>query len=855
MPLKRCLSLNLAQINQLILNLLIKTNMKKTVLFLFFVLIYQGVKAQLYYNFNNLTGAPTSGIPSGFTASNVVARNTDKIADFFTATSASDIYPGRSGGGNITTAARGGNFASDTTGRSYFTFSITPSTTERVRIEKISFGSRSISSSGGPTGYVIRSSVDNYSSNYAIENINSNAVWTLYNSSLTKLIIGEIGATVTIRIYANNGSAAFNTITNNWRIDDLRVFFTNGVGPKVDNFLIGQNAWLLEGFYAGSQRFGRLNSLWPTIKNSGVKMVRVGGIHAENNSFTAAQVINLVDSIRKIGAEPMVQVATGRGTLPATQAANLVQQVNTALGPLRKVKYWIIGNEPDLASHPPVVDAAGVANYIKSYSSAMKAVDPDILIVGPECASYNGNYYPALIGGSQDITGKDANGRYYIDIISFHTYPFTGTQTRQDVIDRGQRFSNNVDNLIALMNRADSIHGRTGTEKLKWALTEFNINSRNPLPRITANSVEGVGAHSFLNGQHWADVFNVGMRKGAFSIQPWSVYESGGTRDTFDLGYLDREIANNTIKPRSSYYHEQMIANNFKGDYIFTSNNQDNMVTTIGSFYNDTTSIMIANKSTSPYNFALQLNDKTINSQEALKINLLSNIDKLYIDQIADQSTIVLLFNRNGDLIKKTVYTILDAIATLAPTDTNYTLPLTWLDFNVKKETDGSVNLSWTVSDQVNTKSFEIERLNAIGEFVSIGFKPSTNQKGVTLYSFIDENPISGDNYYRIKQIDKDGKFSYSKTRHINLSIEGKDWLVYPNPIISQNTNLLINKDMEFVNYKLVDMTGKIIVEKRETKISSGTQLLINHGALAKGIYILQVSSNNGSSFTKLIVE
>jgi hypothetical protein len=87
------------------------------------------------------------------------------------------------------------------------------------------------------------------------------------------------------------------------------------------------------------------------------------------------------------------------------------------------------------------------------------------------------------------------------------------------------------------------------------------------------------------------------------------------------------------------------------------------------------------------------------------------------------------------------------------------------------------------------------------------------------------------------------------------LSLEGKDWLVYPNPIISQNTNLLTNKDMEFLNYKLIDMTGKVIVEKSEKKIQNGTQLLINHGVLAKGVYVLQVSSNNGSGFSKLIVE
>jgi hypothetical protein len=383
--------------------------MKKIYLITIFAFFISYSKAQINYNFNGLDGSPTSAsVPTGYSASSLTANNTDKTADFFTATSVSDTYAGRSAGGNITTFARIGSGGIGVNALSYFELTITPSTGYVVNVTTIGFGSRSISGSGGPAAVVIRSSVNNYSMAIDSFAINSSAVWTLYNRTLISPLIGLNNTPVTLRIYARNGSGS--TTANNWRLDDL----------------------------------------------------------------------------------------------------------------------------------------------------------------------------------------------------------------------------------------------------------------------------------------------NIGLIS---------------------------------------------------------------------------------------------------------------------------------------------------------------TLPLTWLDFNAKKEADGSAKLSWTVSEQVNTQSFEIERLNAKGEFVAIGSKASTNQKSITLYSFIDKNPLSGDNYYRIKQIDQDGKFTYSKICHVNLSLKGEDWFVYPNPVISDKTNLLINKNIEFLNYKLVDRAGRVILEKRETKLESGTQLFINHGVLAKGIYVLQVATSNGSGFTKLIVD
>ena len=430
----------------------------------------------------------------------------------------------------------------------------------------------------------------------------------------------------------------------------------------ISPYLAGQNAWLPTAL--GSQVYnGLLDQLWPVVRQSKVQMIRIGGNGVNSNLVTNAQYIALIDSVRRIGAEPMVQVSEGRGRFTAAQAAQVVQYVNITMG--RNIRYWIIGNEPDLnnSSHPNPVGAAGTAAYIRAFASAMKAVDPTILTVGPENATYTSGYFPSLLGGANDITGTDANGRYYLDVVSFHSYPFSGTQTRAGVVGAAQTLTTNVTALLALMANANALHNRTGARALRWALTEFNIDYANP----TANTVEGVGVHSFLNGQYWAEVFGVGMKYEAVSVQPWSIHEGGGSRGTGDLGYLDGS-SKATIKPRSAFWHEKLVAENLHGTNLNATDNQS-LVKVLSSSDNGTTAVMLLNESeATDFDFTVQLDGSAVPGAAALKINVPAGINAFYNDKIYAQSTLVLLFDAQGALTRKIVYSLQHAQQTLPPT-------------------------------------------------------------------------------------------------------------------------------------------------------------------------------------------
>ncbi len=431
----------------------------------------------------------------------------------------------------------------------------------------------------------------------------------------------------------------------------------------ISSHYFGQNAWMP--YAIGSSVInGKLDQHWGDIKNSGASLIRYGGITADKNMPTNAQYISIIDSVRANGMEPVIQVPFNNNQFTAQQAADIVTYINITKA--RHIKYWIIGNEPDLGYSYST--SAQIAAYYRPFSSAMKSADPSILIVGPEIASFNRTIINGLTtpGGPDDITGTDASGRYYLDVISFHTYPFNGTQTRAQVISNLTSSYQLQDNLIYLNSRVascNSFHNRTGASKLKTAITEANINWQNS----ASDNLNGLGVNSFIGGQFVAEMMGIGMKNGLDFINLWSVIEGNST--ALNIGYLDRS----TGAKKPMYYHFKMMADNLKGNYVDGISNQAN-VKSFGSQNSQQVSVMILNEDlTNNYNASIRLNSSPIAGSSTLKINIDAGIDIEYNDVIASQSSVLLTFNSSGTLIRKTEYSLSgNAMANLAPTVTEF---------------------------------------------------------------------------------------------------------------------------------------------------------------------------------------
>ena len=245
----------------------------------------------------------------------------------------------------------------------------------------------------------------------------------------------------------------------------------------------------------------------------------------------------------------------------------------------------------------------------------MKAVDPTIKIIGPEITWYdNDDIINGLTscGGADDITGKDSNNNYYVDIISFHTYNgFDGTQTRSQVISKlmsSDNFNDDLSDLKSRLATCNSYHDRTGSNALQIAITEANVNYQNS----SGDSVTGVGAKSFIGGQLWAELMGIAMQQGVEFVTFWSTIEGD------ELGYISGD---GTTK-RPSYYHFQMMAQNFRGNSVTATDNQTN-VKTFGAEDVDQIAVMIMNQDqSSSFNYTVRLDTGTVSGTNPLKINI-----------------------------------------------------------------------------------------------------------------------------------------------------------------------------------------------------------------------------------------
>jgi hypothetical protein len=178
------------------------------------------------------------------------------------------------------------------------------------------------------------------------------------------------------------------------------------------------------------------------------------------------------------------------------------------------------------------------------------------------------------------------------------------------------------------------------------------------------------------------------------------------------------------------------------------------------------------------------------------------------------------------------------------------TLPLDFLSLTGKADALGkTVNVNWSTTNEVNTKSFEVQRKTAGSDFATIGTLASKNTAGVHNYSFTDQNAANGTAYYRILQSDNDGASKLSKV--IAVSNKAASALsVYPNPA-EQTLNVNHASATAGANLKVLSLEGKTIFQKAVNVNSTASNLDVSK--LATGTYLLILDNNNEKSSLKFI--
>jgi len=196
-----------------------------------------------------------------------------------------------------------------------------------------------------------------------------------------------------------------------------------------------------------------------------------------------------------------------------------------------------------------------------------------------------------------------------------------------------------------------------------------------------------------------------------------------------------------------------------------------------------------------------------------------------------------------------------DATAVINPDGGS--LPVTLTSFSASLLADKKVKVAWSTSMEYNSKSFDIERSSDGVKFKTVASKSASGNSTSKINYFINDDiadvtsPIV---YYRLKQIDVDGKIAFSKIVPLKLKKGLGNFTVSPNPFIN-NININIEWDKnETTVVKVYNVTGAEVVSKTVMMIKGYNFIAIDElMQVPSGSYILQFNTPNGKLFKQIV--
>lgn len=180
-------------------------------------------------------------------------------------------------------------------------------------------------------------------------------------------------------------------------------------------------------------------------------------------------------------------------------------------------------------------------------------------------------------------------------------------------------------------------------------------------------------------------------------------------------------------------------------------------------------------------------------------------------------------------------------------------LPVTYAAFDGEKQKNTAV-LIWKTLTENNNRGFEIEHSRNNQYWQTLQFvKGAGNSSTELSYNFIHNTPVKGSNFYRLKQIDLDGKVSYSKIIQLNFEDGVQRALVYPNPAKGQ-VWLQGDSFNASTTVQIVDVNGRVIRAFGKGTIQQ-TASRLNLIGIPAGLYLIKIGDRNNMFTEKIIIE
>jgi hypothetical protein len=181
-------------------------------------------------------------------------------------------------------------------------------------------------------------------------------------------------------------------------------------------------------------------------------------------------------------------------------------------------------------------------------------------------------------------------------------------------------------------------------------------------------------------------------------------------------------------------------------------------------------------------------------------------------------------------------------------------LPVTFNNIKAYSKDNKQVNVDWSVSNESGIIEYNVERSVDGRTFNQIG---SVKAKNVTDYSFTDQNPVAGVNFYRVKSAGVNGEAKYTSIAKVSLGDKNSYVQVYPNPATGGNINLQLNNLKQGIyTINVMNAVGQIVFSSQVNHAGgSSSQLISINGIISKGVYQLNVIGAGSRQTQRFVIE
>lgn len=183
-------------------------------------------------------------------------------------------------------------------------------------------------------------------------------------------------------------------------------------------------------------------------------------------------------------------------------------------------------------------------------------------------------------------------------------------------------------------------------------------------------------------------------------------------------------------------------------------------------------------------------------------------------------------------------------------------LPVLWGSLNALAIDNKKVELNWSTQVEQNTALFTIERSRDGVNFTSLAtHRAKGNTEIESFYNYMDLQPMSGINYYRLKIEDIDGKKMYSKVVTATIETYTLDATLYPNPATDFVKLAMNGLKGTSIQYSIYNNLGRLITNRTMENTSSNLNVNIDLSSVPSGIYFIELSNGGQKIIRQLTIQ